>query len=252
MATPASSSLPVCCEQVASVSRHGNAAFCVLANRSSVRLPPFLANYLAAGDEIAFPVPVEETSGPEIFITKSPASGAAPCLYLTPIGYVSQPKVDKRGQHFVSAGVVRGGLGITAVYLPCEVLRNYFYRVPPADAPEKHRGLHEILGVVPNAAPAEMRVAFKLRTLEMETVGVPRDQLIWLERTFNILAQPELRACYDALLADPEAPAVFPCGGFGSLLVSGERSRDGGTFFARRILAFLSERRQRRFHFPLR
>jgi hypothetical protein len=54
------------------------------------------------------------------------------------------------------------------------------------------------------------------------------------------------------MLADPEAPAVFPCGGFGSLLVSGERSRDGGTFFARRILAFLPERRQRRFHFPLR
>jgi len=34
-----------------------------------------------------------------------------------------------------------------------------------------------------------------------------------------------LRACYDALLKDPEAPALFPYGGLGSLLVSGERSR---------------------------
>ena len=73
-----------------------------------------------------------------------------------------------------------------------------------------------------------------------------------LERAFNIVGQPELRACYDALLADPEAPAVFPYGGFGSLLVAGEPSRDGQTFFARRILAFSPELRRRRFHVPLR
>ena len=73
-----------------------------------------------------------------------------------------------------------------------------------------------------------------------------------LERAFNIVGQPELRACYDALLADPEAPAIFPYGGFGSLLVAGEPSRDGQTFFARRILAFSPDLRRRRFHVPLR
>ena len=73
-----------------------------------------------------------------------------------------------------------------------------------------------------------------------------------LERAFNIVGQPELRACYDALLADPEAPAIFPYGGFGSLLVAGEPSRDGETFFARRILAFSPDLRRRRFHVPLR
>jgi hypothetical protein len=45
------------------------------------------------------------------------------------------------------------------------------------------------------------------------------------------------------------ASAVFPYGGFGSLLVAGERSRDGPTFFAN--LAFSPERRSRRIHFPL-
>ena len=34
--------------------------------------------------------------------------------------------------------------------------------------------------------------------------------------------------------------------------MSGERSRDGETFFAHRILAFSPERRRRRFHLPLR
>ena len=73
-----------------------------------------------------------------------------------------------------------------------------------------------------------------------------------LERAFNIVGQPELRAYYDALLADPEAPAIFPYGGFGSLLLAGEPSRDGKTFFARRILAFSPDLRRRRFHVPLR
>ena len=51
---------------------------------------------------------------------------------------------------------------------------------------------------------------------------------------------------------NPEAPALFPYGGFGSLLVSGERSRDGQTFFARRIVAFLPQLRRWRFRVALR
>jgi hypothetical protein len=61
-----------------------------------------------------------------------------------------------------------------------------------------------------------------------------------------------LRACYDALLNDPDKPAVFPYGGSGSLLVSGEPSRDENTFFARSIIAFSPNLRRRRFHVPLR
>jgi len=50
--------------------------------------------------------------GTEILITNNAASGPNHCLYRVPIGYVSQPKQDKRNQHFVSAKVNRGGLGI--------------------------------------------------------------------------------------------------------------------------------------------
>ena len=39
-------------------------------------------------------------------------------------------------------------------------------------------------------------------------------------------------------------PALFPYGGFGSLLVSGDRSSEGQTLFATRILAFRPEMRQ--------
>jgi len=106
------------------------------------------------------------------------------------------------------------------------------------------------LRIPPSASPAELRVAYRLRTLELGT-GLRREQLT-LERAFNILGQRELRARYDALLADPEAPAIFPYGGFGFLLASGERSSDGETFFVHRILAFSPEQKRRRFHLPLR
>src|SRR6516225_495256 len=72
---------------------------------------------------------------------------------------------------------------------------------------------YETLRIPATVSPAELRVAFKLRTLE---VAGGRGERLALERAFNILGQPELRACYDALLADPEAPAIFPYGGFRS------------------------------------
>ena len=50
--------------------------------------------------------------------------------YEAPIGYVSQPKQDKRNKDFVAAEVQRGSPGISTIFLPCEVLREYFYRLP--------------------------------------------------------------------------------------------------------------------------
>ena len=152
------------------------------------------------------------------------------CLYQVPIGYVSHPKQDKRNQHYVSAEVRRGSLGIGTIFLPCEVLREYFYRLPRTADRVDHPTLYEVLRIPGSASPSELRVAFKLRDLELRTTGVRRGERVALERAFNVVGQPELRACYDAMLADPEAPAVFPYGGFGSLLVAGEPSRDGETF----------------------
>jgi hypothetical protein len=151
-----------------------------------------------------------------------------------------------------SAQVEHGHLGISAILLPCEILREYFYRLPQADTEAKGHNLYEILGISSSAAPAEVRLAFKLRHLELKSTGAAYGEQVAAERAFNILGQPELRACYDRLRGDPEAPAVFPYGGFGSIVVSGERSREGNIFFANRILAFLPEHRSRRFHLPLR
>src|ERR1035438_6804839 len=212
----ATSPIPICRERVVSIQLQENLAGFGLANRAKILLRPFLAGYIGIGDEIAFPVPAKDTIRAEILITKNSGSGPNRYLYHVPIGYVSQPKQDKRNQHFVSAEVHGGSLGIGKIFLPCEVLREYFYRLPCTVERVEHPTLYEVLRIPASASPSELRVAFKLRDQIGRAAGGQHRERVALERAFNIVGQPELRACYDALLADPEAPALFPYGGFGS------------------------------------
>jgi hypothetical protein len=227
---------------VAEVELRQDAAVCVFSDQTKLLLSRFLGSRVAVGDEIAFPVPTGNAVGTEILITRHAASGPDRYLYYASIGYVSQPKQDRRNRYFVSAEVNRGGLGIGAVFVPCDALRKYFYRLTQSGDRADRPTLYEILRIPASASPSEIRVAFKLRDLELKSARASHSQRVALE----------LRACYDALLANPEVPAIFPYGGFGSLLVVGEPSRDGATFFARRILAYSPELRRRRFHVPLR
>jgi hypothetical protein len=251
-AEPVASSIPPVHKRVVSIQRQEHHSSCQFADGTKFLLPRILSPYVTIGDEIAFPIPSADAAGAEIYITKNCSSGENRFLYQAPIGYVSHPKRDKRNQYFVSAEVQRGSLGIGSIFLPCEVLREYFYRLPRTADSVDHPTLYEVLRIPASASPSELRVAFKLRDLELRTEGVGHRERVTLERAFNIVGQPALRACYDALLVDPEAPAVFPYGGFGALIAAGEPSRDGETFFARRILAFSPELRRRRFHVPLR
>jgi len=250
--TSPSPSLSVCRACVVRLDRQRDPTACLLANQSKLVAPRLLAQFIAIGDEITFPIPSAEAGGTEIYVAKKSRWGTSHCLYQAPIGYVSQPKQDKRNQHFVCGEIHQGSLGIDRIFMPCESLREYFYclkgRVDKVDRPT----LYDILRIPAGASPSELRVAFKLRDLELRNRGVPRSERVALERAFNIVGQPELRACYDALLTDPEAPAPFPYGGFGSLLVSGQPSRDEPAFFAQHILAFSPELRRRRFHVSLR
>jgi hypothetical protein len=239
-------------EQVTSLQFQQHSVVCVLPNQAKLLLSRLLEKYIAVGDEITFPVPTERSIRTEVLINKRNSSEPNSYVYQAAIGYVSQPKQDKRERYFVSAEIPQGRLGVSTILLPCEILREYFYRLSRTSGGGRQPTLYEIMRVPVNASPSELRVAFKLRHLEVKAAGGPQGEQAALERAFNILAHPELRACYDGLLADNEAPAIFPYGGFGSLLIAGVPSRDGQTFFARRILAFSPELRRRRFHVPLR
>jgi len=213
----------------------------------------FLAAHIGPGDEIAFPLAIDSVGArTELYIRKSASRRRSRDVYQAPIGCAAQPKADKCGQLYVRAEVSSGRLGIFSIHLPCEALRDYFYVATRHQHWERQTSLYDILGTTPTVLLAELRLAFKLRQLELRAVGASKHDHGAAERAFNILAQPELRACHDALLKDPSAPALFPYGGFGSILVTGERSRDGQTFFAAHILSFLPEQHDCRFHAPLR
>ena len=124
--THASSSLsiPVCRERVVNVQGRKGHGICVFANQTKLLLPCSLVAYVGIGDDIEFPIPTPDALGTEILITKNSSLGRNLCFYQAPIGYVSQPKLDKRDRYFVSAEVHHGGLGITTIFLPCEVLRS--------------------------------------------------------------------------------------------------------------------------------
>src|SRR6266536_536061 len=247
---PASAPPPVVSLRVVQLRPDGSAVRCVLSDERSLTLSRFLASFIRSSDQLEF----DPTAGDpmrELRVIQSTRRHPKE-LYFVPIGYVTQPKPDKRDEYFVRAEVIDGRLGISHVYLPNQAVRDYFYFGNRRRAGCEEQTLFDLLRVVPTATPADLRLALKVRLLELQTDTAPKDQTQAVERAFNLLAHPDLRSCYQALLLDSEAPALFPYGGFGALLAAGELSSDRETFFARKILSFLPNRRDRRFRAPLR
>lgn len=239
------------CQRITALRPEAAATACLLADGGTVLVSRYLAGFLAPGDELEFSPSLTTSTASEIRISRS--SPVRPKqLYLAPIGYVSQPKQDKRQEVFLRAEVVGGGLGIRGLHLPAGAVRDYFYRADRKRESGDSTTLYDLLRVAPSGSPADLRLAYKVRCLELEVERAQPAQIRDIERAFNLLMQPQIRSCYDTLLRDPQAPVLFPYSGFGTLLVAGELARDRQTFFAHRILSFLPDRRQRRFRAPLR
>ena len=243
----------VCQRKVLKTNPKGVNTECVFTDGTSILVSNFLASFIRAGDELLFPLGHEAAAaGTQIYIRKTHLEERRWDVFQAEIGYATQPRKDKRNNLFVSAEVPDSQLGISAISLRCEALRDYFYVGNRRRWWDRQSSFYELLRVNPKVSPAELRLAFKLRTLELRTTHAPTGDLRALERAFNVLARPELCACYDALLNDPTSPALFPYGGFGSLLVAGDISRDGSTFYASRILSFLPEQKFKHFRAALR
>jgi hypothetical protein len=251
VATQQASAPPsVVSQRVAQLRPDGSAVRCVLSDERSLTLSRFLASFIRPSDQLEFdptaPDPMRELR----VVQNTPRRPRE--LYFVPIGYVTQPKPDKRDEYFVRGEVIDGRLGIRHLYLPNQAVRDYFYFGNRRRAGCEEQTLYDLLRTTPTATPADLRLALKVRLLELQTDAAPKDQIQTVERAFNLLAHPDLRSCYQALLLDPDAPAQFPYGGFGALLAAGELSPDRETFFAKKILSFLPDRREWRFRAPLR
>ncbi len=247
---PAPAPAPLVSQRIAKLQPDGSAIKCLFSDVASLTISRFLAGFIHLSDEIEFD-PTAVDPNRELRVVQN-TSRRPRELYFAPIGYVTQPKPDKRGEYFVRAAVTGSRLSIGHVHLPNAAVRDYFYfsnrRRPGCD----QQTLYDLLRTVPSAGPVDLRLALKVRRLELQPDAASKDQLQAVERAFNLLARPDLRSCYQTLLRDPDAPALFPYGGFGALLVAGELSPDRETFFAKKILSFLPDRREWRFRAPLR
>ena len=239
--------------EVLEIKTEGQKTLCVLKEGGRLLVSNLLGAHIRPGDEMELPLAFGSLDGgTEIYVHKNSGKPRTHDVCQVSIGYAAQPRCDKRELLYVRADVSQGHLGISALHIPCNLLRDHFYVANRGKPWDRQLSLYETLRIPPTASLAELRLAFKLRALEFYSEKSPKSGLSVIERAFNILARPELRACYDGLLRDPSAPAIFPYGGFGSILVAGNRSRNGHTFFVTRILTFLPGRRRRRFRVPLR
>lgn len=231
----------------------GNKTECAFRDGTSILISNFLASFIRPGDELRVPTDISAAdAATEILIHSTDPRDGRRDILLAGIGHVGQPRKDTRDILFVKSDIRSPHLGISAIHLRCEVLRDYFYAGNRHRSWDRQPSFYELLRVDSRVSPADLRIAFRLRSLELRTAHAPVGDLRAVERAFNILAQPELRGCYDRLLAEPSAPALFPYGGFGSLLVSGTLSRDGATFYASRIVSFLPEHSTTTIPAPLR
>jgi len=215
-----------------------------------ILIPAFLAGHLRAGDQICAE---PGTTSPvcEVLAHRSFNSRRSRQLYFSRIGYVTQPKSDKRDQYFVRAEVAASKLGIASLHLPSSAIRDYFYFFTRRPGEDRSATLYDVLRASPTAAFADLRLCYRIRRLELSAAGLAQE-LRAIERAFNILMHPQLRSCYDALLRDADSPALFPYGGGSQCLVSGEQADDSQTFFVRQLLGYLPDQTERSFRAPLR
>ncbi|MEZ5401159.1 MAG: hypothetical protein R2729_15925 [Bryobacteraceae bacterium] len=152
------------------------------------------------------------------------------------------------GELLVRAELPKWAEGPKALFISGSAIRRYFYRLD-LEPPES---LYRLLRVPETASLSQLRLAWRTRVLELKVQGACAGELSAAERAFNVLAHPELRACYDALRVDAEAEPMFPYGGFGSIVVEGRLGEDKEAFFADRILAYRPEMTVRKVSLLLR
>ena|SRR5215472_4751478 len=146
----------ICRQRVAHFNRLSDPPECLLTNGSKVTLAPLIAAHVVPGDDVSFPLPNSSTATAEILVTKNSVASSGRHVYQAPIGYVTQPKKDKRDEFFVAAEVRPANLGISSIFLSCKSLREYFYRILEREGSNWQQTLYEVLQVPCTAPPGEV------------------------------------------------------------------------------------------------
>jgi hypothetical protein len=164
----------LCQRKVVSANPKGAKTECLFADGTSILLSNFLATFVRVGDELVFQLGLESVAaGTEIYIRHNPEQRRQD-VFQAEIGYATEPRKDKRDYLFISAEIPGSRLGISAIHMRCEALRDYFYVGNRRSPWDRQPAFYELLRVNPKAAPRRFRchtnyLEARLRRLLLQT-----------------------------------------------------------------------------------
>src|SRR5258708_34563849 len=151
------------------------------------------------GDEVLVPASAgTATANTEVYIRKPSLRRAD--VYQVKAGYAALPKLDKREESFVRVQVAEGHLGINAIHIPCPVIRDYFFAANRRASWPSQPTFYYVLRLPQDVTYKELRLAYRLRRLELDKQNASKAELATIERAYNMLTDPHIRGVYDALL----------------------------------------------------
>src|SRR5260370_24876050 len=148
----------VCQRKVVKTNPKGVKTECVFTDGTSILVSNFVASFIRAGDELLFPLEHEAVdAGTQIYIRKTGPEERRRDVFQAEIRYATQPRKDKRNNIFVAAEVPDSQLGISAIHLRCEPLRDYFYMGNRRGGLARQPSFYELLHATPKSSPHTFR-----------------------------------------------------------------------------------------------
>jgi hypothetical protein len=220
---------------------------CSFSDGEAILVLPMVGRRLQPNDIVSILSTDSTNTSPNLLVKRSGAARSTEMLFTTVGRAVAIPQRET-GQ-CVEVEVPHSN-ALEKLYLSALAIREYFFALAGEDSPGNQ--LYEALSTHSNATLTELRLAWRLKSIELALSGDQRIKKSHIERAFNILANPALKECYERIRPDDDALPLFPYGGYGSILVEGRLIEDGKAFIGNRILAFKPDMEERKVSILLR
>lgn len=232
---------------VKSLTPESGAIRCHFCNDESIVVPAMIGRRLQPNDLVSI-ILADSRNTARTLIVKRPGAARSIELLFSYIELAATATKEEAGRCVQLE--MPHGTSIEKLHLSTVAIREHFFALNVEDAVRDE--LYDALSAHSGATLTELRLAWRLKSIELALSGDQRIKKSQIERAFNILANPELKECYDRLRRDEDAPPTFPYGGCGSILVEGRLIDDSRAFIGNRILAFKPETDERKASILLR
>jgi hypothetical protein len=213
---------------------------CTFSDGQTIQVPSMIGRRLQPNDMVSI-LSADSTNTSLNLLVKRSGSARSTDMLFTTVGRAVAIPQGETGQ-YVEVEVPYSE-AVEKLYLSALAIREHFFSFTGEDSPGDQ--LYEALSTHSSATLTELRLAWRLKSIELALSSNQRIAKSHFERAFNILANPALKECYDRLRFDEYALPLFPYGGYGSILVEGQLIEDGKAFIGNRILAFKPDMAER-------